>query len=168
MINNFKKRGFTLIELLLYIGVTAVIITGIFSFMSLMMQSKVKSLAISEVEEQGMYISEIIRNKIINANDVVSPVRGSNSDHIVLSGENNNSIDIFLENNKLYLSESNNSQISLNSNKILISNFLIFNLSKNDNQNILKFQFDIEYLNLENRNEYDYKKNFSSSVSTRY
>lgn len=74
-----NKRGFTFIELFLYVRIAGVMLCMLFVFLSHMLQARVKSAAIAEVEQQGLFVMHTLTQSIRNAEAVISPLPGGSA-----------------------------------------------------------------------------------------
>lgn len=163
--NTMNKRGFTLIELLLYIGVSSLLIMGIFSFTSLLLQSQAKYKAIMEVEEQGREIMHIISDDIRGSQVINFPDTQSSATSLILSGDND--IVFTLDSGVLYRSFNGATNTAMHNNNVKITNLSFQNLSLADTAGTLRIQFDLNYNNIENRPEYNYQQTFYTSTAVR-
>src|SRR3989344_8594659 len=70
------KNGFTLVELLLYVAISSVILLVTSLFLSVLLESRIKSQVIAEVEQQGAQVMQIMTQSIRNAETINSPAQG--------------------------------------------------------------------------------------------
>src|SRR4030042_2610598 len=79
-----SHAGFTLVELLLYVSIIGAVILSMAGFLSLLMQSRVKNQTISEVEQQGVQVMQIITQTSRNAASLNSPTQGQTASSLSL------------------------------------------------------------------------------------
>ncbi len=164
-----RENGFTLIELLLYLAVAVVMLLAIVQLLNLVLQSRVKSQAMNEVEQQGAQIVQRVLQAMRNASAINSPAAGTAAVTLslgMLDATKNPTIFDFTG-NTVRIKEGTGSPIPLNSNKVIISNLRFDNFSKAATPGTIRVEFTIRYLNPDNRNEYQYQKVFSGSASRR-
>ena len=144
MLLRAMRKGFTLIELLLYVSIVGAIIFSVAGFLSLLMQSRVKNQAISEVEQQGVQVMQIITQT------------GRNTTNINFSSAFDLSGGAIREN-----------AIALPNSRVVASNLTFQNLSHTGTPGTIRVQFTLTHINPEGRNEYNYSKTFYGSASLR-
>lgn len=162
-----KNKGFTLIELLLYTGITALMLLTISLFLALLMNSRIKSRTVAEVELQGSQIMQLINQTIRNATAINSPSQGTSAAQISISATDasKNPTIFSINGDSIYIQEGANPAILLTSGDITISNLSFYNMSKINTPGIIRTQFTLSYSNASNRNEYSHSKTFYGSAS---
>ncbi len=138
------QKGFTLIELLLYVSIVGAIIFSVAGFLSLLMQSRVKNQAISEVEQQGVQVMQLVTQTGRNATNI------NFSSVFDLSG-----------------GTIRQNTIALTNSRVVASNLTFQNLSRTGTPGTIRVQFTLTHINPEGRNEYNYSKTFYGSASLR-
>ena len=138
------RKGFTLIEPLLYVSIVGAIIFSVAGFLSLLMQSRVKNQAISEVEQQGVQVMQLVTQT------------GRNATNINFSSAFDLSGGAIREN-----------AIALTNSRVVASNLTFQNLSHTGTPGTIRVQFTLTHINPEGRNEYNYSKTFYGSASLR-
>lgn len=161
------KNGFTLIELTLYISISFIILLSLSSFFSLILQSRIKSQAIAEIEQGGVHLIQTITQIIRNAEGINSPSLGNSSATLSLDafGIINDPTSFDLSSGLIRITEGTNSPIELNSSKVIVSDLIFKNLSYDQTPGIIRIEFILTHLNPENRNEFNYSKKFYASAS---
>ncbi|MEK6561177.1 MAG: type II secretion system protein [Nitrospirota bacterium] len=144
MLLRAMRKGFTLIELLLYVSIVGAIIFSVAGFLSLLMQSRVKNQAISEVEQQGVQVMQVITQTGRNATNI------NFSSVFDLSG-----------------GTIRQNTIALTNSRVVASNLTFQNLSRTGTPGTIRVQFTLTHINPEGRNEYNYSKTFYGSASLR-
>lgn len=162
-------KGFTLVELVVYISLTSMILLAIASFSKIILESRIRSWVISEVEQQGIQVVQIISQTIRNAEDITSPVSGNTAANLTLDV-----VDIAddptvfsLNSNVIEIKEGSDPLISLTNDNVVVRDVVFQNLSRTNTPGIVKFSFVLEYNNQSNRPEYNYSKTFYSSAGLR-
>lgn len=82
---GLASSGYTLIELLLYIAMIGALLTGVTMFFGTTLDARVKNQSISEVDQQGAQIMELITQTIRNADSVTTPAAGASGSTLTLA-----------------------------------------------------------------------------------
>lgn len=168
MFKKIKARGFTLIELILYTGISSFILLAITLFATLMIQGRIKSEVINEVEQQGYQTMQIITQSIRNAQEIISPTTGGASTlSLTMRDSNTNPTQINSQNGKIYIQEGRNEGINLTNNQVDASSLNFTNLSRQGTPGIIHIEFTLSHINPSGKNEYSFKKTFKGSASLR-
>lgn len=162
------KSGFSLIELLLYLSLAGLLFFTLFSFLLIAFTGRIKSQAISEVEQQGSQIAQRITQAIRNADSVNYPAPGASSSTLSLAFADaaKNPTIFDLSNNAIGIRYGTSSRIVLNGSRALLSNLLFANLSRPATPGIIRTTFTIN-TSTSTKQEFNYVKNFSASASLR-
>lgn len=142
MKNNHK--GFTLIELLLYVSIVGAVILSVSAFLPLLMQSRVKNQTISEVEQQGVQVMQLITQT------------GRNADSINFTTAFDLSGGTIRQNS-----------IALTNSRVVASNLTFQNLSRTGTPGTIRIQFTLTHINPEGRQEYNFSKTFYGTATIR-
>lgn len=153
-------RGFTLIEMLLYIVIVATVLLGVFAFLNVLVRSRVKITTAMEVEQQGVFISEILSQDIRNA----ISVDNVSSNGLSVTGTSG-TISIGFEDGKIVRSD-NSGTASLTSGRVIASEFSITNLASAGSPSV-QISFTLSNTNLSHRTEYDYSRAFTTTATLR-
>jgi|SRR3989344_5203331 len=164
-----NKKGFTLIELLLYIGLSAGMLLAISIFLSVILQSRVDNQVVSEVEQQGWQVMNVITQTVRNSDVINSPALGGSGLQLSLNVPNVSlSSTVFsLSGASILITEGSNSPVNLTSSRIEASNLNFDNLSIISTPGTIRISFTLKHINPENKKEYDYIKTFYGSASLR-
>jgi len=164
-----SQSGFTLVELLLYIVIASTILLSITALFGILLQARVKNQAISEVEQQGAQVMQIITQSIRNAEDINSPAIGASAALLLLDViESENDPTVFdLSNNAIRITEGVSDPVILTNSRAQASGLLFSNLSYTGTSGIIKIEFTLSHVNPEGRSEYDWQKAFYGSASLR-
>ncbi|MFA6307251.1 MAG: prepilin-type N-terminal cleavage/methylation domain-containing protein [Patescibacteria group bacterium] len=164
-----NKKGFTLVELIIYISLASLILLAITGFFQLHIASRVKNKTITEVEQQGVQILNLISQYVVNASAIDSPATGVSSSNLSLqmpTVASNPTIFSFSGGN-LYITEGASSPVVLNSSSVEITNINFTNLSKSNTPGIIRVEFTLDYVSNSSRPEFKWSKTFYTSVSLR-
>ncbi|MDZ7611752.1 MAG: prepilin-type N-terminal cleavage/methylation domain-containing protein [Candidatus Moranbacteria bacterium] len=164
-----NEQGFTLVELLLYVGVVVVIISGVTGLAFLMLETRVKTQAMNEVNYQGERIVEIITQTVRNAEGINSPTKqgssGSLSVDVLDAGDDPTVFDS--SGGSVTIQEGGAGTIALSNNHVSVSNLVFSNNGLTDAPDSIQFSFQLNFNNPEGRNEYSYSKTFNGTASVR-
>jgi Tfp pilus assembly protein PilW len=167
MIEIKKKPGFTLVELLLYVGISSAILLATSIFLSVLLESRVKNQTISEVEQQGVQVMQLITQTVRNADLINIPTIGASGASLSV----NNSLasttpTVFdLSGGVIRIKEGANVVINLTNSKVTVSNLSFFNLSRTSTPGVVKIIFTLSSVNPSGRNEYSFSKTFVGSAA---
>lgn len=167
--NILPHYGFTLIELLLYISISSVILLALVSFLFMLLSARVKNQTIAEVEQQGAEIMQIVTQTIRNAEAIDSPTIGNSAALVSLKivAENNDPTIFDSQNGVFRIQEGSAESLVLTNNRVMVSDLLFLNASRNDTPGVIRVQFKLTHINPENKNEYDFNKVFFGSAALR-
>lgn len=167
--NGHTKNGFTLIELLLYVSIVGAMILTVAAILPLFMQSRVKNQTISEVEQQGTVVMQIITQTVRNAENITGPSTGTTASSVTLdvvtAGLDPTIFD--LSGGAIRITEGAGSPVSLTNSRITASDLTFQNLSRTSTPGIIRVQFTLTGVNPEGRQEYNYSRTFYGSASLR-
>lgn len=165
------RSGFTLIELILYVGLLSSMMLVLSLFFSIAVSVRIKNQTVSEVEQQGLQVMQIMSQTIRNASSVNSPLPGLSSSTLSLSLATSSDISsvFFATSSILYMREGVASSVSLTNNKVAISGLLFsaLSVSSSTTPGTVRIVFSLSHLNPSGRNEYDYTKTFYTTAALR-
>jgi type II secretory pathway pseudopilin PulG len=164
-----NKNGFTLVELLLYISISATVLLVVISLLALVIKGQIKNQAITEVEQQGGVIMDIITANIRNADSAISPGAGEASDSLVLAMPDAGRDPVIFDsyNRTIRITEGQGDPVPLSNSRVLVSDLNFANLAPEDIPSSVRIEFTLEHINPEGRYEYEYKKTFTGSATVR-
>lgn len=169
MRNKTAQKGFTLIELLLYISISSVMLLTVSLFLNTLLESRIKSKVIAEVESQGTQAMYTILQNIRNAESVYFPSEGDQLDTISLEMADS-AFDPTLFGviaGEIRSRYGTDAITSITNDQVTATGFGFHNVSRPNTPGIIKVEFTLEYINDSGRNEYDYSKTFTGSASLR-
>ena len=169
MLKNNKNKGFTLVEILLYLGLMTIVISAASVVLTILIQGRLRSQSITEVEQQGTIIIQIITQSIRNADAVNSPTIGMNaaSTSLDVYDAGNDPTVFDLASGIIQITEGTGSAVPLNAPNVVVSNLSFENVSRAGTPGTIRIQFDMNYNNTSGISLYDYSKTFSGSASLR-
>lgn len=167
--NQRPHHGFTLIELLLYISISSVLLLALSLFLSMLLESRVKTQTLAEVDQQGVQVMQMIMQAVRNADTINAPTLGvgatSLSINTVTPALNPTTFD--LSGGVIRVTEGLGSAVALTNARVVASDLTVTNLSRASTPGIVRVQFTLTYVNNTGRPEYDYTKTFYASASLR-
>ncbi len=169
IIQKYKRQeGFTLVETMLYVVVAGSLILFMSLFTGMIVDARLKNRTIAEVEDQGSYVLRKITEVVRNSVSINTPLAGASDDVLSLTvvGTLNPTI-LDLNNGTLRIKEGANPEINLTNSHVSVSNLNFENLSWAGTPGIVRVSFIVTYLNPENRNDYNFSKTWSTSISLR-
>ncbi len=163
------KQGTSLIELMLYISIAGTVLLVSGNFVFALYQTRTRSQAIAEVEQQGMQISAILSQTIRNATGITSPTYGTSNASLTVSVPvAANSPTVFdVVGTNVRISEGTAAPVQLNSNRVAVSNVSFKNISTSSIPGTVKFTFTLSHVNPSNKKELSYSQTFTSSATIR-
>lgn len=169
MKSSSSQSGVTLLELLLHISISAVILFVISVFLSALLQSHIKNQTIAEVEQQGLYVLQLITQTARNAEAIPSPAQGVNASSLTLdvitAAADPTVFD--LSSGAIRMSEGTGSALALTNSRIVASALTFQNLSRAGTPGTIRIQFTLAHVNPEGKNEYSFIKTFIGSATLR-
>jgi type II secretory pathway pseudopilin PulG len=167
--NLKKQKGFTLVELLLYVSVASFILIATPSFLSTLLQSRIKNQTIAEVEQQGIQVMQLIAQTIRNTETIISPLLGTNTAIITLDVITpiSDPTVFDISDGSIRIKEGSDSAIALTNSRIIASALTFYNLSRINTPGTIRIQFTLTHINPEGRNEYSFAKTFIGSATLR-
>lgn len=163
------NKGFTLIELLLYVAISSVMLLVISFFLQTLLESRIKNQTIAEVEQQGLQVLQIIMQTARNAEAVTLPAQGASASSLildVLTGASDPTV-FDLSGGIIRIAEGTSSSVALTNSRVTASALIFQNLSRAGTPGTIRVQFTLTHINPENRNEYNFSKTFTVSVTLR-
>ncbi len=163
------NRGFTIVELLLYISISSSILLATFTLLSLSLQSRIKNQAITEVNQQGVQVMNLIRQSIRAAYEVNLPEIGSEDPSLSLAftNEENDPTVFDLADGVIRVTEGAGSAIPLNNSRVIASDLVFQNVTRNNSYGIVRVQFTLSSASQNGRNEYEFSEVFIGSAALR-
>lgn len=169
MRNKTKKSGFTLIELLFYTGIASSILLVSTLFLQMLLESRVKQQTISEVDQQGLQVMQIVTQTVRNAENITSPLAGESAALLRLDVHNTDDDPTVFDvsGGVLRITEGAGAPVALTNGRVAVSSLTVENLSRIDTPGIIRVSFVLTYVNPTGRREFDFSKTFYASASLR-
>ena len=161
--------GFTLIELLLYVGIASIMLLIISTFLSLLVESRIKNQTIAEVEQQGLQVMEAITQTARNAEGINAPILNGSAPSLSLDvvAPSNDPTLFNFSSGVMYITEGVNPPIALTNARVIASELVFQNLSFAGTPGTIRIQFTLAHVNPAGRNEYSFAKTFVGSATLR-
>jgi len=161
-----KQSGFTLIELLLYVSIVGVLLASVSGFYALVIDARVKTRSVNEVNQQGAYIMDYLTQSVRSASSIAAPAAGASASSLslVVPTATASPTGYSLSSGVLQVSEGAAAAIPLSSSAIQVSNLTFKNLSATGTNGLVQISFTIARVNSSGLNRYDYTKTFTSSA----
>lgn len=164
-----RNKGFTLVELIIYVALLAVLLMAAVGLLALVLQSRVRSQVIIEVEQQGDQLLYLINQTIRNSEGVNSPLPNASSALLSL-----NLVDLAkdptifqISGGAITIQEGVSTPETLTSSRLVVSDLKFSNYSLNGTPGSLLIEFNLAQVNPDGRPEYNYQKRFYGSASLR-
>jgi type II secretory pathway pseudopilin PulG len=163
-------RGFTLVETLLYVSIVSVVLLLLSAFIFMLLQSRTKYQTISEVDQEGIQVAQIMAQTIRNAKKINLPAQGALGATLSLDmTDAGKSPTIFNSSGtNVQMKEGTGALVPLTASKVVVSGLTFANVSATNTPGIVKFQFTLTYSKSSDRNEYDYSRTFYGSAALRF
>jgi len=163
--------GFTLIESLVYIGVLAIIVMAIFSFLVWAIRSSSKVKVMKEASDNARRAMEIMVYEIKEARNIYTPTSTSTqlsleTLHYLPGGENTTYIDFYLCGPQLCLRKESQDPITLTSDKVEVTN-LVFTQVVTGQIPSVQIELKIDYKDPSNQPQYQASVNLKSTAYLR-
>ncbi|MBI2033814.1 MAG: prepilin-type N-terminal cleavage/methylation domain-containing protein [Candidatus Liptonbacteria bacterium] len=164
-----NRRGFTLVELILYVSVSALVALAAAGLIVIIIQARVKSQTVAEVEQVGSHVLNLITQTARNSLRINSPLPGGSSSVLSLANQSStkNPTIFDVQSSTIRITEGAYQPVPLTSSRLLASSLLFQNLSRTNTSGTIRIQFTLTHQNPGSRNEYDYVKNFYGSATVR-
>lgn len=168
-INKLKVGGFTLIEFLLYISITGMMVVTLSGLFFMVVQSRVKHQAITEVDQQSIEVINKITQSLRNAESINLPAQGASAVSLSLDVVDvSDDPTVFdLSSGAIQMTEGVGSPVALTNSNVTISSILFENLSRTNTPGVVRISFTVSHINPENRQEFAYSRTFYATASLR-
>lgn len=169
------QKSFTLLEALIYIGVLAIIVVAISSFLIWSVHSNTKARVMRETLYSAGRALEVMTHEIKEAKSIYTPTSVFDShpgqlsletNHYLPTEETISYIDFYLCDNHLCLKKESQNPIALTSDRVEVAN-LVFSQIITGTVPSLQIDLRVEYKNPTDRPEYQASVNLKSTVSLR-
>jgi Tfp pilus assembly protein PilW len=164
------QKGFTLVEVVLYVAICSLLLVTISVFLSFLLGARVRSQAITEVNQQGFQVMSLITQTIRNGRSIQVPSTGVSSSTLSITTVNAllNPTIFNISSTTVKIKEGSQVAIPLTNSRIRVSNLLFQNVSSGSStEKIIRVSYTIDYINPTGRSEYSFTKSFSGSATLR-
>ena len=166
---NITIAGFTLMELLLYVGIASVMLFISSLLLSTLLKSRVKNQTISEVEQQGLQVMQMITRTMRNSETLNAPLLGETGGSLSLNTPDTaeDPTLFYISDDAIVIQEGSGNAIALTNSRVIASDLSFKNLSHTDTPGSVRISFTLTHKNPLNWNEYDFDKTFFAGASLR-
>jgi hypothetical protein len=161
-------KGFTLIEFLLYLGIFVIILVLTSGFLWNIIFGNIKVSAYQEVQQNGSFALMKITQEVKRALTINNPLPGATSTSLSLVMASSTLDPTIFDTAGGKLRISSGSPVDyqyLTSHQVVVTDLQFTNLSYQDKPGTVRIEMTLEYLNPENRSEYQARVNLKSTVS---
>lgn len=165
-----QSRAFTLVEMLLYLGLSAIILVVVSSFLAVVLTARAKSQTVNEVETQASFVMRYITQAIRNADTIITPTTGNAGAAVTLGMVQApiHPTTFSLTGSALSVTEGTGSPVALTNSRVVVSGLSFANVSRSGTPGIIRVQFTLSHVNADTRQEYAFTKNYYGSASLRH
>ncbi len=165
-----NKRGFTLVEFVIYVGIVALMITSLSSFLIMAVSARTKAEAVANVEEQGIAAMQRITQTIRNATSITAPSIGTSSATgatvVVPTGALSPTL-FNLSSGVLQMKEGAGAYVDLTSSQVVVSGLTFYNVSRPSTSGSMKIQFTVSTPATSVAPHFTYSKTFNGTATLR-
>jgi type II secretory pathway pseudopilin PulG len=168
--NKNTCKGFTLVEMVLYVALCSILLLSLSTFLSFLLQSRVKSQSIAEVNQQGFQMMQFMTQAIRNGKTVTSPLDASTSTTLSITTAVPllSPVVFSASGTSLMIQEGSGKQVKLTNSRVAVSSLVFQNISTATNtEKTVKISFVLSYTSSSTKQEYVYSKLFQSSATLR-
>jgi Tfp pilus assembly protein FimT len=165
-----SQKGFTLVELVLYVSICSILLLTISSFLSFLLGARVRSQAITEVNQQGFQVMSLITQTIRNGRSIQVPSIGTSSSTLSITTGNAvlNPTIFDLSSTTIRIKEGSKTAVPLINSRVRLSALTFQNVSSSSStEKIIRISYTIDSVNQGGRSEYSFTKSFSGSATLR-
>jgi Tfp pilus assembly protein PilW len=166
---RLSTRGITLVETIVYISLASILLLALSAFYVMTTTARVKNQSIAEVNQQGAFAMEQIVQTVRNATAVTTPATAATGNTLTLTVPTASlSPTVFsLSGTTLQIKEGAATAVPLTNSLVQVSNLSIVNLTRASTNGVVRISFTLTRTKNVDRNEYNYSKTFTTSVSVR-
>lgn len=164
------RAGFTLIELLIYVTLVAGVLVAATSFAWNIIDSRSKSQAVQEVEQNGRFVMERIIQAAHGATKIASPAPGTSDFRLLLNTKDKNRDPLLyaVVDGTLVTQEGGGKLVTLTSNAVRITAAKFENLTTADGKSgNVRVTFSLDYANAGNQPARQYTDTFTTTIELR-
>ena len=163
------RKGFTLVEMILYVSVCSILFLALFGIFSLLMSARIKNQTVTEVNQSGIQITQLVSQSIRNAKGIIVPSIGVSSSTLSLKtvSTSTNPTVFDVASGTFFVKEGTSTKIALSNRRVMISNFTATNTSltsSTTNEGGVEFSFIVSYIASGSSTDYSFTKSFFGSA----
>ncbi len=165
-----SQKGFTLVEMVLYVAICSILLVTISVFLSFLLDARVRSQAITEVNQQGFQVMSLLTQTIRNGRSIQTPSIGLASSTLSLTTGNAliNPTLFYVSGTTIKIKEGSQADIPLTNGRVMVSELTFQNVSSSSSvEKIIRISYTVEYINPTGRDEYSFSKTFNGSATLR-
>ena len=154
-----SKSGITLIELLLSISLISSTLLISTVFTNSLLEARVKSQVIAEVDQQGIAAMEFIMEDIAQQSGISSPAPGNRASSLSYSGGS------YSLSSGAIQKSGGGPPADLTNSQVVVTEIFFSNYALADTSDSIQIEFTVRYANTDGRYEYTYEKTFYGTVN---
>lgn len=163
-------KGFTLIEMILYVALCSIILLSLSTFLSFLLEQRVRSQAITEVNQQGFQVLSLITQTVRNGRSIQTPSIGTSSTtlSVVVTNAFLSPTVFSVSSSTFMIREGGRTPVALTNSRVKVSGLTFQNISSaSSSEKIVRISFTMDYNNVSGKNEYSFTKTFNGSATLR-
>ena len=156
--------------MVLYVSLCSILLLSLSTFLSFLLESRVRSQSISEVNQQGLQVMSLITQTIRNGRSILTPSIGASASTVSITTTNPllNPTVFLLSSSTLSIQEAGKPAVALTNSRVQASALLFQNISSSSStEKIIRITFTLDSRNPQGRNEYAFTKTFIGSATLR-
>lgn len=156
--------------MVLYVSLCSIILLSLSTFLSFLLGARVRSQAITEVNQQGFQVMYQITQTIRNGRSIQVPSIGVSSSTLSLTtGVPLLNPTLFsISSSTFIIQEGGKIPVALTNSRVKVSALTFQNISSvGSTDKVIRISFTIGYVNSQGREEYSFTKTFNGSATLR-
>lgn len=156
--------------MILYVAISSLMLFSLSLLLTFLLSSRIKNQSISDVNQQGLQVMQLVVQTIRNAKSIDSPGIGVTSDTLsVTMFDPLRSPTVFtVVNGTMQITEGSGTPVPLTNSHVLVSSSSFQNISSaSSTDRIIKLSYTIDHKNPSGRNENFFTKTFTGSATLR-
>lgn len=165
-----RLKGFTLVEMTLYVAICSILLLALSTFLAFLLSARVRSQSITEVNQQGFQVMNMITGTIRNARSIQTPAIGTASSTLSLTTGNAllNPTIFSVASTTVRIQEGSGVPVLLTNSRVKVTGLTFQNVSSSSStEKIIKISFTIDYSNTNGKAEFSFTKMFTGSATLR-
>jgi hypothetical protein len=160
-----KYKAYSLIEVLLYMALTSMLVITLSTFYTSLMQARQRNFVVREVNEQAVFITDQLRQKLSDSSQVNTPAVGTQSQTLDIDTQSFGNIQFRVTNNLLEISTDGGPYQQLSTDSVTLTNLSFSNVSDGTTSDVITISFDLSYTATSNRAEENYSNSYQTTVT---